>query len=90
MHVFGPSLGLLRLRDGTALYEVRVGLGAVAMVLGMATFLLSSIVLAAGGAGWLVAGGGAMLGAVALQVRSERRKAPMVAAEVVRALHQAG
>lgn len=88
-HVFGPTLGVLRLSGDTAQYEMRVGLGAVAWVGGGALFLLA-IMLGAGGGVWVVTWAGVVLGAVVLQVRSERRNAPIVAAEIVRALQDAG
>lgn len=87
---FGPSLGLLRLDGETAHYEVWVGLGALGWVVGVGVFLLSVTVLAAGGGAWLVANSALLLSAVALQVRSERRYAQAVAAEVLRALQTAG
>ena len=88
--VFGPPMGVLRLIGGTAQYELRLGLGSLAWVVGVALFLLSVTVVARGGSAWVVANAGLVLGAVALQVRFERRTVPMLAAEVLRALQQAG
>ena len=88
--MFGPPLGSLQLSGTSAHYEVRVGVGAIAWVVGSGVFLLSAIVLATGGGAWVVAGTGVLLSAVALHVRSERRNAAVVAAEILRALPHAG
>ncbi|MBL8138959.1 MAG: hypothetical protein JNL48_20215 [Acidobacteria bacterium] len=90
VRVFGPPLGSLQLSGTSAHYEVRVGVGAIAWVVGSGVFLLSAIVLATGGGAWVVAGTGVLLSAVALHVRSERRNAAVVAAEILRALPHAG
>lgn len=90
LRVFGPPLGSLQLSGSSAHYEVRVGVGAIAWVVGIGVFLLSAVVLATGGVAWMVAGTGVLLSDVVLQVRYERRNAAVVAAEVLRALPQAG